>query len=329
MDASHSKDPIVIPDVAFETPSRPLFQQSRATSLVQDQIITDHMSQARRAHPDRELPTRQEYELMCTAIVMPCQDMWTEYFADTREYLRARRAELAEQDAARKSRHEQIAKEHSKVAQVPRQQDRPYVQPRRHIQPKPLAARASSPAAAATTVNIIDAITGPRHPIRVEKPKKKPQKRQPSKSVPEHPGAPETSEIKATDDKKPVKDWASLPDYCPPLESFPSPAPTLKLDWKGTPSDLRNDPLRHLLHPAELQVASTLKLDCATYLTTKRLIFIGRLKYYHDGKVFKKTHAQKAGNIDVNKASRLHTAFDTWGWFHRDHFKNFPRPNEP
>ncbi len=33
-----------------------------------------------------------------------------------------------------------------------------------------------------------------------------------------------------------TEDFATLPDYCPPLESLPDRANSLKVDWKGYPS---------------------------------------------------------------------------------------------
>ncbi|KAK2590940.1 hypothetical protein QQS21_011381 [Conoideocrella luteorostrata] len=110
------------------------------------------------------------------------------------------------------------------------------------------------------------------------------------------------------------KDYNSLPDYCPPLDSLPSRANSLKVDWKGQPIDLNSDPHASLLHPDELLLAGNLRLDCATYLTSKRRIFERRLQCLRTGKEFRKTDAQQACKIDVNKASKLWTAFDKVGW---------------
>ncbi|POS87236.1 hypothetical protein EPUL_001460 [Erysiphe pulchra] len=110
------------------------------------------------------------------------------------------------------------------------------------------------------------------------------------------------------------KDFYSLPDYCPPLASLPNVANCLKVEWKGAGIGLNSDPLAHLLHPEELQLASNLRLDCATYLTSKRRIFISRREAYKVKKEFRKTDAQQACRIDVNKASKLWQAFDKVGW---------------
>jgi hypothetical protein len=110
------------------------------------------------------------------------------------------------------------------------------------------------------------------------------------------------------------KDFASLDDLAPPVNTLPSKPNSLKVDWKGNALDLSNDPHRHLLHPDELILASNLRLDCATYLTSKRRIFLRRLECARIGKEFRKTDAQQACKIDVNKASKLWQAYDRVGW---------------
>jgi len=117
------------------------------------------------------------------------------------------------------------------------------------------------------------------------------------------------------------KDFEALPDRCPPLDSLPQRANSLKVEWKGAPLDLSRDPHRGLLHPDEVLLASNLRLDCATYLTSKRRIFLARLECYlgtwgggKGKKEFRKTDAQQACKIDVNKASKLWMAFERVGW---------------
>lgn len=111
------------------------------------------------------------------------------------------------------------------------------------------------------------------------------------------------------------KDFEALEDLSPPLDSLPQGRPnSLKVEWKGNALDLSNDPHRHLLHPDELILASNLRLDCATYLTSKRRIFLRRRECALIGKEFRKTDAQQACKIDVNKASKLWQAFDKVGW---------------
>lgn len=110
------------------------------------------------------------------------------------------------------------------------------------------------------------------------------------------------------------KDFDALPDFCPPVNSLPSKANSLKVDWRGSPIDLSYDPHRHLLHPDEILLAANLRLDCATYLTSKRRIFKARIDALRIKKEFRKTDAQQACKIDVNKASKLWQAYEKVGW---------------
>ncbi|KAJ5095166.1 hypothetical protein N7532_007457 [Penicillium argentinense] len=120
-------------------------------------------------------------------------------------------------------------------------------------------------------------------------------------------------------------DFHALQDFSPPMDSLQGNAKALKADWKGQVLDLSNDPDRHLLSPAELNLASTLRLSCATYLCSKRRIFEARVRALTVGKEFRKTDAQQACKIDVNKASKLWTAYDRVGWFHEDLFRQYLR----
>jgi hypothetical protein len=139
----------------------------------------------------------------------------------------------------------------------------------------------------------------------------KPSKpRQPGPAQIRHHSDPHTGPKVAREDK----DFSALPDYCPPLETLPNKTNSLKVDWKGAPIDLRTDAHYDLLHPDEILLAANLRLDCATYLTSKRRIFIQRIEALRIGKEFRKTDAQQACKIDVNKASKLWQAFDKVGW---------------
>jgi hypothetical protein len=110
------------------------------------------------------------------------------------------------------------------------------------------------------------------------------------------------------------KDFDLLTDYSPPTSSLPSKSNSLKVDWRGAPIDLSYDPHRHLLHPDEILLAANLRLDCATYLTSKRRIFKARIEALRIKKEFRKTDAQQACKIDVNKASKLWQAYEKVGW---------------
>ena len=116
-------------------------------------------------------------------------------------------------------------------------------------------------------------------------------------------------------------DYNSLEDLSPPVSTLGSNAKALKADWKGQMLDLSNDPDRHLLSSAEVNLAATLRLSCATYLCSKRRIFEARVRALNVGKEFRKTDAQQACKIDVNKASKLWTAYDRVGWFKPEHFQ--------
>ncbi|EAW07962.1 SWIRM domain-containing protein [Aspergillus clavatus NRRL 1] len=118
-------------------------------------------------------------------------------------------------------------------------------------------------------------------------------------------------------------DYSSIKDFSPPLETLGGNAKGLKADWKGQMLDLSHDPDRRLLSPSELSLASTLRLSCATYLCSKRRIFEARVRALIIGKEFRKTDAQQACKIDVNKASKLWTAFDRVGWFGPEHFQQY------
>lgn len=135
-----------------------------------------------------------------------------------------------------------------------------------------------------------------------------------------------TPETRTTATKRPEDvDYNSLPDFSPPTSTLPKGNPkSLKADWPSSNLlNLSNDPDRAMLHEAELNLASTLRLSCATYLCSKRRIFRGRLEALKIKKEFRKTDAQQACKIDVNKASKLWTAYDKVGWFNEAYFEQF------
>lgn len=117
-------------------------------------------------------------------------------------------------------------------------------------------------------------------------------------------------------------DFEAIPDMSPPLETLPG-SKCLKADWKGTVLDLSDDPHAGLLHPAELHLASVLRLSCASYLTSKRRIFQMKVERERMGLKFMKTDSQKACKIDVNKASKLWTAYEKVGWFDRRYIQQY------
>ena len=140
------------------------------------------------------------------------------------------------------------------------------------------------------------------------------------------PAAQQTRHKRAAPSKKVELDnvhWRELPDYAPSTSSLDSSGKTLKATWHGSPVDLVNDIDRGNLHSQELNVAATLRLSCAQYLSNKRKIFQGRLQALKDGKNFTKTAAQGACSIDVNKASQLWEAFERVGWFKESLFNQY------
>lgn len=162
----------------------------------------------------------------------------------------------------------------------------------------------------------VQKVRAPTKPI-VRTPK---QRRERNSATPDMGGTTGRSRNTGTSTRE-DKDFGALVDRCPPLSSLPNRPNSLKVEWKGAPLDLTSDPHRHLLHPDEVLLASNLRLDCATYLTSKRRIFLARLECalgtWGGGKgkkEFRKTDAQQACKIDVNKASKLWMAFEKVGW---------------
>lgn len=124
---------------------------------------------------------------------------------------------------------------------------------------------------------------------------------------------------------KPVLvDWESVPDFTPSLETLPANnTKCLKTEWKGQPMNLSNDPLVDKLHPAEVVLASILRLPCNIYLDSKRRLFAEKMARYKKNLPFRRTDSQKACRIDVNKASRLFASFEKIGWLQDHHFVKF------
>lgn len=134
-------------------------------------------------------------------------------------------------------------------------------------------------------------------------------------------GTPAKRTPPAKKQEPPNFDFNAIPNYSPPLSTLPDHPKSLSVDWPGNALDLSADPNRHLLHEAEVHLASKLRLTCASYLCVKRRILIGRVNKFVEGKKFTKTDAQLCGRIDVNKSSRIWTAYDKVGWFDRHHFE--------
>lgn len=117
----------------------------------------------------------------------------------------------------------------------------------------------------------------------------------------------------------------TIPDLSPDANAtLPANNPKcLKIEWKGQPMDLSQDPNIDKLHPAEVLLASILRLPALVYLDSKRRLFHEKAQRVKIGKQFRRTDAQKACRIDVNKASRLFAAFEKVGWLDDEHFTKY------
>lgn len=118
--------------------------------------------------------------------------------------------------------------------------------------------------------------------------------------------------------------WEKLPDYSPSVNTLPNNnVKCLKIEWRGSPMNLSYDPLKNCLHPSELILAQILRLPCDLYLDSKRRFFLEKVCRLRKGLPFRRTDAQKACRIDVNKASRLFAAFEKVGWLNDKNFSKF------
>lgn len=281
------KDPVLYPaeeSSPASPPQPPLF--ARAEIEQHQRIVDDHVRARRVSIFEKTLPPRREdYELVLTFRSQVMQL----FSANPRGWLRKERALLEADRKASAGRYHPI---------MP-------------------ASRPSSSSKPARVSRPTDRITKPsgqprvaRNSFSAPRPAKRPS------------ATPEPSRRIVAPNRE-DKDYTSLPDYCPPLNSLPARSNSLKVDWKGQPIDLSDDPQAHLLHPDEVLLAGNLRLDCATYLTSKRRMFERRLQCLRTGKEFRKTDAQQACKIDVNKASKLWTAFEKVGWLDAEWVRKF------
>jgi hypothetical protein len=288
-DASHS----IAPDVPLfpqesthphpQSQSQPPQPQPQPQSPSQEDVISEHMESSRYARLQSK-PVRADYELVVS--------FQSTVFA-------------------------QAMKNPRRWWEQERRLDRYYGKPSRVAKRPVLKKLAPAPSSKARQqkVALPKVVRAPRTP----KPKRTPQIQmldsfdvQPASASPK-PARPATNR----DDT----DYNALPDFSPPLETLKGNSKALKAEWKGTVLDLSNDPDRHMLHEAELHLAATLRLNCATYLCSKRRVFQARIEALRIGKEFRKTDAQQACKIDVNKASKLWQAYDKVGWFNPDYFR--------
>ena len=119
--------------------------------------------------------------------------------------------------------------------------------------------------------------------------------------------------------------YDSIPDYAPPTSTLPTGDPhILQVHWpEKAVVDLSQDPDRHMLHEAEIKLATSLNLNCAKYLCTKRRIFRARLEALQEGRDFRRSDSDKACKININKANKICRAFEKVGWFDENHFLKY------
>lgn len=292
-------DPVLYPHARGDSfnSSQPLFTQPEPVVAANvkinlDEIVTNHIAM----HMDRFVdcvsqPTRDEYLLAASCVPI----VSSKYSQNPGKWYRQEQRILNERFGAAN-------------------------RARRHSANKILAKLAPAPISGVKKQHPSTSPRANRPPRAPRAPKRTPQ----SKVLHTFDGTGTPSPKRVIGTSREDTDFDALPDYAPPTSTLPgNNAKALKTDWKGQMLDLSRDPHRHLLHDAEVNLAATLRLSCATYLCSKRRIFMGRLDALRIGKEFRKTDSQQACKIDVNKASKLWAAYDRVGWFRTEHFSQF------
>ncbi|KAL3478026.1 SWIRM domain protein [Aspergillus californicus] len=282
-----SRDPVLFPrhdeSISEFATDEPLIGSMIASEEDVEQHIDSHMARFKNKH---NKPTRDEYRLAlsCVPIVS------TQYNRDPKAWLR------------------EETKNTNRLIML--NQHRPQVSDGglKRIAPAP-------------TKRVVPAQTRVQRTPRVKRTPKSTPKQKALDSFELH--TPNSRSSRAIGTSRDDTDFESIKDYSPSQELIGGNAKSLKTDWKGQMLDLSNDPERHLLSPPELNIAATLRLSCATYLCSKRRIFEARVKALSVGKEFRKTDAQQACKIDVNKASKLWTAYERVGLFSSKYFQQY------
>ncbi|KAL4898442.1 SWIRM domain protein [Aspergillus ambiguus] len=284
-----SRDPVLFPrhesvnEVATDQPLFGPMLPSAAEALV-DNHISSHMA---RLENKVNKPTRDEYRLALSCVSIVSQ----QYNRNPGAWAREERETLERQLAMMNRPPYESEQKLKKIAPAPSK--RP-VAPQPRVQRTPRVKRTPRSTPRQRNLDSFDL-----------------------------PPPPSSKPPRAIGTNRDDTDYHSIKDYCPPLDTLGNNAKALKADWKGQMLDLSNDPDRDLLSAAELGLAATLRLSCATYLCSKRRIFEARVKALNVNKEFRKTDAQQACKIDVNKASKLWTAYDRVGWFRPVHFQQY------
>jgi hypothetical protein len=299
-----TKDPVLYPssESGTEHTHDPLFPPEQVQLSQEDQMITSHIDAHMQQFQDKvNKPTFEEYRLALSCVPVVSR----EYNRNPGAWLKKEWSYLDEQfRAVRRYKELTAPRSFKALAPAPHRHNQ---SPNKVVKPRSRVQRVPAPRVSRQT------------PIRTPK-------ATPKHTIFDSFDSPFYTPTKPrnTGERNDDNNYEAIEDFCPPVASLGGNTKGLKAEWKGAGLPLDDDPDRHLLLPAEIQMASALRLTCAQYLTTKRRIFKAKVELLQQGvEAFKKTHAQKAGHIDVNKASRLWTAYDRVGWFDTAHFLKF------
>ncbi|KAF2840384.1 hypothetical protein M501DRAFT_1010507 [Patellaria atrata CBS 101060] len=286
VDGERIRDPELFSDSdRYETVSQdlPLFPQSQSDVDV-DSIVSEHIA-SKESHINE--PTRDEYKLAVSCV----STVYKNYNQNPREYMKRERAIMAEYLSRMNKAKNKFPKSNLRTLA-------PAPSGIKKFKTAPLIGR------------------NPRQP--------RPPRRTPQTFVYDSFDVHASPKTPRAPTNRDDVDYNALPDFSPPTSTLPKGNnKILKADWKGQMLDLSADLDRHLLHEAEVTLAATLRLSCATYLCSKRRIFQARIEALKIGKEFRKTDAQQACKIDVNKASKLWSAYEKVGWFRPEFFEQY------
>ena len=324
--AINARDPILFPNDGPESHGKHILFPSTPLTKVAEDAVSKHIANTvhtfnRKVKP----PTREEYMLALTCVPA----IGFSYNKNPGAYMKRQREE--EEAIYRKTKRicaapgqpkYQVIKPRPIAPRPPRQPRKsavtnlaatPIDRPRRTPRPTPKVSPESQDLEYSTKDSPrVSLLKAPVKALPFAKPVKTTVRRS------------ETPDFRAPIAKRDDNDYNSLPDYAPPLSTLNDCQVGLKTDWtSNNPYNHANDVDRHLLHVSEVKVAETLRLSCAQYLCSKRRIFEARLNALRVGKQFRKTDAQKACKIDVNKASKLFAAFEKVGWLNASHFEKY------
>jgi hypothetical protein len=116
---------------------------------------------------------------------------------------------------------------------------------------------------------------------------------------------------------------SDIPDFEPSLKDLTTENVEEILEQVGISeaNSLKDDDSLELIEDSEIPVIAALRLTPLQYLDTKRRLFAEKARKCYLSETFKKTDAQKACRIDVNKASKLYEVFHLSGLLEDELFK--------